>query len=405
MLRRRISVYAGLPPALAIVVGLGWVALGCDQSSPRQSASRGLVFTGEKMSVEPQSESPAAKACEGGDAIKCLELADQHSVAVAKDPTRASQMVALLGKTCELGLPLGCHRLAAAYQDGTDVAPDPGRAADLYERACAQGFAKSCVALGLTFRSGVGRTADAGQAARFYEKACDAGQLRGCALLGPLYRDGNGVLKDVRRGVGLMQKACDAGDPEACTSLGFMFDRGRGVKVDLPRAAALYTKACDMGESGGCNNLGALYHAGGGIPRDANRALAFYEKACRLGEQAACRNRDRLAQAQRRESAVDAKALWRSYDANEVAADSQYRGKRFLVRGIVQAITKDLADAIVVQLGSPNELLPTHAVLAKSDAMAGAAANLKRRQEVLLECTGGGMIVGSPILSECKLEM
>ncbi|MFH0903370.1 MAG: tetratricopeptide repeat protein, partial [Pseudomonadota bacterium] len=171
MLRRRISVCAGLPPALAIAVGLGWILLGCDPSSARQSASRGLVVTGEKMSVDSPAESAvraAAKSCNGGDAAKCLELADQHSAAVAKDPTQARQVVALLGKACELGLPEGCHRIAAAYQDGTGVARDPGRAADLYEKACAQGFAESCVALGLAFRSGVGRTADATQAARFY---------------------------------------------------------------------------------------------------------------------------------------------------------------------------------------------------------------------------------------------
>lgn len=99
---------------------------------------------------------------------------------------------------------------------------------------------------------------------------------------------------------------------------------------------------------------------------------------------------------------ADANDLWRAYDANEVAADNDWKGKRLVVSGEVAGISKDFTDAIFVQLRSPNAFSLTHAYV--KDADAAKAATLKKRQRVSLTCTCTGKVVGSPVLRDCTIQ-
>lgn len=98
---------------------------------------------------------------------------------------------------------------------------------------------------------------------------------------------------------------------------------------------------------------------------------------------------------------VDATTLWQEYQANEVAADSRYKGKSLSVLGFVSAIQKDVVGDMLVKLRSPNEFMGTLATMAKSEA--GSVAKLSKGQKVVLLCRGAGMTLGSPMLRECAV--
>ncbi len=98
--------------------------------------------------------------------------------------------------------------------------------------------------------------------------------------------------------------------------------------------------------------------------------------------------------------AISAGKLFANYDANEVAADQQFKGKRLAVSGVVQGVVKDAFNNIVIELKSSNEFMPVRAYLEKS--FENHAASLSKGQNVTFVCSGEGKIVGSPILRECQ---
>lgn len=99
---------------------------------------------------------------------------------------------------------------------------------------------------------------------------------------------------------------------------------------------------------------------------------------------------------------VTALKLWNAYDANEVAADNAYKGQSLLVTGSVASIDKDMFDNVVLHLKSPNEFMNTQATL--EDSEKSIAASLAKGSKVALLCTGGGRIIGTPMLSDCTIK-
>ncbi len=99
---------------------------------------------------------------------------------------------------------------------------------------------------------------------------------------------------------------------------------------------------------------------------------------------------------------VSARDLWAAYDANEVAADNSYKGRRLAVTGMVASIDKDVFGDIVVKLSTGKMFNDVHATMQKSEA--GAAAGLSKSARVTVVCEGNGMIIGSPILADCVFE-
>ncbi|VTU36138.1 OB-fold protein [Variovorax sp. PBL-E5] len=94
---------------------------------------------------------------------------------------------------------------------------------------------------------------------------------------------------------------------------------------------------------------------------------------------------------------LDAPSLFAAYKANEVAADLKYKGKQLLVTGRLESISKDFADDPYLSIQSGNEFESVRANFDKS-AIA-ELATLQRGQIVTLHCTGGGMVVQSPMLN------
>jgi hypothetical protein len=94
---------------------------------------------------------------------------------------------------------------------------------------------------------------------------------------------------------------------------------------------------------------------------------------------------------------VSAADLFAAYEANEVAADNQYKGKQLAVTGTVAGINKDFSDDVFVEIGTANQFMSIHA----RDIDPTVAAGLSKGSTVTVVCEGGGLIVGSPILNDC----
>lgn len=96
---------------------------------------------------------------------------------------------------------------------------------------------------------------------------------------------------------------------------------------------------------------------------------------------------------------IDNRRLWQEYHDNEVAADQRYKGRTLVVSGRVDSIDKDFMDGLVIRLRSSNPYMTTMANLNKKQE--NVAAQLRKGAEIDMRCTGGGMVIGSPVLRDC----
>jgi outer membrane biosynthesis protein TonB len=97
---------------------------------------------------------------------------------------------------------------------------------------------------------------------------------------------------------------------------------------------------------------------------------------------------------------VSALKLFVDYQRNEVAADNMYKGRLLAVRGMVTSISKNMFDKIYVSLATPNEFMNVQVHLGEGNESQAAA--LQRGEVINVICTGGGMILGSPMLTDCS---
>lgn len=96
---------------------------------------------------------------------------------------------------------------------------------------------------------------------------------------------------------------------------------------------------------------------------------------------------------------LKASALLEAYRANEVLADQAFKGARLRVTGTVNGIQSSVGDRPVVTLGDDG-----FAVVLAYGVPVDAAAALRRGQPAVLQCVGGGEVMGSPVLSDCTIE-
>lgn len=97
---------------------------------------------------------------------------------------------------------------------------------------------------------------------------------------------------------------------------------------------------------------------------------------------------------------ITAHELLDAYAANEVAADGQYKGKTLEVTGKVVGIDSGIDDEPVVQLETSNEFEHVHARGLSKDL----AASLSKGMTITVVCTGGGEVIGTPMLDDCKVK-
>lgn len=99
---------------------------------------------------------------------------------------------------------------------------------------------------------------------------------------------------------------------------------------------------------------------------------------------------------------VTSNELFAAYEANEIAADEKYKGKKLLVTGTVASIDKDAFGGLNLQLATPNMFSSTMCRMERSEK--AKHMELRKGETVKLLCTGRGMILGSPSLDDCVLK-
>lgn len=99
---------------------------------------------------------------------------------------------------------------------------------------------------------------------------------------------------------------------------------------------------------------------------------------------------------------VTASAMVKAYEANTVAADQQFKGKKFKVSGTVSDINTDIMGApyLVLQSGGT----PFNAPQFSFDKAASTQlAKVSKGSKVTLICTGKGDIAKTPMSGDCSL--
>lgn len=96
---------------------------------------------------------------------------------------------------------------------------------------------------------------------------------------------------------------------------------------------------------------------------------------------------------------ISAEKLFSAYDANEVAADNNYKGKQLLITGTVNEISKDFTDAIIVQLDGGGYIQEVWCYF--DDAK--AAANLSKGDRISVIGKCDGFVMKNVIVKDCKL--
>jgi len=88
------------------------------------------------------------------------------------------------------------------------------------------------------------------------------------------------------------------------------------------------------------------------------------------------------------------------YDANEVAADQKYGGKKILLAGVIDSINKDFKGDAYLVLKANNPFMGVHAEL-NENGKAGASS-LTKNTEIFLVCDSGTRVMGSAVARSCQ---
>ncbi|MFP7836555.1 OB-fold protein [Pseudomonas aeruginosa] len=97
---------------------------------------------------------------------------------------------------------------------------------------------------------------------------------------------------------------------------------------------------------------------------------------------------------------ISAQQLAQAYDRNTVAADQQYKGKRFKVTGVVGSISTDIfGNPYVTLRGGVNQFMEPQFEL--DEAHANYAAGLQAGMRISLICIGRGDVAKTPMSKDC----
>ena len=99
---------------------------------------------------------------------------------------------------------------------------------------------------------------------------------------------------------------------------------------------------------------------------------------------------------------ITAQTLASAYDANTVAADGRFKGKRFKVTGTVADINTDFTgDPYLTLRGGVNQFMEPQFGFEKSDSEQLAA--LRKGSKVTIICTGRGDVAKIPMSKDCSI--
>lgn len=234
-----------------------------------------------------------AQSCEQGNAAGCFGTGLIYMYGANNGMPQPQKAVDYYYKACVGGDAVACANLAMAYDNGQGVKEDKDQAAQLYEVACQGGDSLGCTNIGWMYANGVGVKKDYQKALALYNRACQLGSDLGCYNLGLMSNTYNiyGMTKDTMSYVEMNYVACQQGDIVGCGNLGWMYATGsNGADKSYYNAAKYFTIACDSGHIQSCNNLGVLYDGGFGVRQDKRKALELFGLACDYGLESGCEN-------------------------------------------------------------------------------------------------------------------
>lgn len=96
----------------------------------------------------------------------------------------------------------------------------------------------------------------------------------------------------------------------------------------------------------------------------------------------------------------DASDLASAYDENTVAANAKFKGKRFIVTGVVSEISTDFMDRPYVTMVSRRHRFYEPQFSMKR-GHENYAASLQKGQTITLECTGNGDVMKTSMNNNC----
>ena len=99
---------------------------------------------------------------------------------------------------------------------------------------------------------------------------------------------------------------------------------------------------------------------------------------------------------------ISATELFQNYEANEVAADRNFKGQIIEISGTVQSIDSGMGDGANVQFNVGDEYGLNSVTASGNESFDNFAASLSKGQTVTLRCVGGGEVIGQPFLRDCQ---
>jgi hypothetical protein len=99
---------------------------------------------------------------------------------------------------------------------------------------------------------------------------------------------------------------------------------------------------------------------------------------------------------------ITAPVLVAEYEANEIAADEKYKGRRLQVTGVIDSIAKDIIDSMYVSLDSGQEFGITNVQCFFDDSEGKYLASLSKGRSLTVTCKCDGKF-GNVLLRECEI--
>ncbi|TCB36841.1 hypothetical protein E0H82_03785 [Acinetobacter sp. ANC 4910] len=101
---------------------------------------------------------------------------------------------------------------------------------------------------------------------------------------------------------------------------------------------------------------------------------------------------------------VTADQILNAYKTNEIAANQALKDKKFIVTGVIHAISADFSDKPVIELkaGGEYEFNQPQASLAEGEE--NKAASLGKGQSISMVCIGNSEVAGTPMLKDCVIQ-
>jgi tetratricopeptide (TPR) repeat protein len=173
------------------------------------------------------------------------------------------------------------------YLDGLNLAKDPAKAFEWFQKSASQGNLKGELELGHMYRKGDGVPKDIGKAIEWYEKVIEQEDESSLIEIANIYHDGDDIPQDYDKAMELYKKASALGDVTSLFRVGAMYYAGEGIPKDAGKAMEWFQKAAEHKSLFAMQGIALLYDNGEGVPKDPDEAAKWYKKADELSNRPA----------------------------------------------------------------------------------------------------------------------